>query len=93
MIISDIEMPGLDGYELVFALNDNPNTREIYTILHTSLSSEISQDRARQVGANDALSKFNAQELIAAMSRGAEAVLAGIVDERHENYSGDKVKI
>lgn len=76
MVISDIEMPGLDGYELVFALNDNPSTRAIYTILHTSLSSDISQDRALQVGANEALSKFNAKDLMKAMLRGAEVALA-----------------
>ncbi|PNH89744.1 chemotaxis protein [Vibrio diazotrophicus] len=93
IVISDIEMPGLDGYELVFALNDNPNTRKIYTILHTSLSSQMSQDRARQVGANDALSKFNAQALMMAMSRGAEAILTNVVDKRHEDYSVDNIKI
>ncbi|WP_391086935.1 chemotaxis protein CheW [Vibrio sp. NH-UV-68] len=76
MVISDIEMPGLDGYELVFALNDNPNTRAIYTILHTSLSSDISEERAQQVGANEALSKFNGQELIKAITRGAEVLLS-----------------
>ncbi|PFG58045.1 two-component system chemotaxis response regulator CheV [Vibrio sp. ES.051] len=84
MVISDIEMPGLDGYELIFALNDNPRTRAMYKILHTSLSSEMSQDRARQVGANDALSKFNAQALMVAMSRGAEVALTGTADECHD---------
>jgi two-component system chemotaxis response regulator CheV len=72
VLVSDIEMPKMDGYELVFAVNDDPNTRALYTILHTSLSSEMSQERAKQVGANEALSKFNARDLMNALLRGAK---------------------
>ncbi|MCA2417383.1 chemotaxis protein CheV, partial [Vibrio chemaguriensis] len=45
-------------------------------ILHTSLSSEICVDRAHQVGAHEALEKFNAGELIEAMLRGAKELEA-----------------
>lgn len=72
VLVSDIEMPKMDGYELVFAVNDDPNTRALYTILHTSLSSEMSQERAKQVGANEALSKFNARDLMNALLRGTK---------------------
>ncbi|KYN85070.1 hypothetical protein ATY35_17025 [Vibrio cidicii] len=72
VLVSDIEMPKMDGYELVFAVNEDPNTRTLYTILHTSLSSEMSQERAKQVGANEALSKFNARDLMNALLRGAK---------------------
>lgn len=72
VLVSDIEMLKMDGYELVFAVNDDPNTRALYTILHTSLSSEMSQERAKQVGANEALSKFNARDLMNALLRGAK---------------------
>ncbi|MCG7587648.1 chemotaxis protein CheV, partial [Photobacterium sp. OFAV2-7] len=47
-----------------------------YIILHTSLSSEISVSQAHQVGAHEALTKFEANELIHAMLRGAEKVSA-----------------
>ncbi|WP_317932325.1 chemotaxis protein [Halioxenophilus sp. WMMB6] len=73
ILVSDIEMPGLDGYELAFAVRDNPALARAYIILHTSLSSEISVGQAHQVGANEALTKFNAPELIEAMLRGAES--------------------
>lgn len=71
LLVSDIEMPGLDGYELAFAVRDDKKLASAYIILHTSLSSSISVSQARQVGADEALSKFDARELIDAMLRGA----------------------
>lgn len=72
LLVSDIEMPGLDGYELAFEVRDKPALAGAYIILHTSLSSEISVSQAHQVGANEALTKFDAHELIEAMLRGAQ---------------------
>ncbi|MGL6259365.1 chemotaxis protein [Vibrio sp. WXL103] len=74
VLVSDIEMPGLDGYELVFAVQNSPELRHCYRILHTSLSSEISVERANQVGAHQALEKFNAAELVSAMLEGAQKI-------------------
>lgn len=71
LLVSDIEMPGLDGYELAFETQSDPQLSHAYIILHTSLSSEICVDRAQQVGAHEALEKFNAGDLIKAMLRGA----------------------
>ncbi|WP_028021759.1 chemotaxis protein [Enterovibrio calviensis] len=71
IVVSDIEMPGIDGYELAFEIRSNNSLSEAYLILHTSLSSEISVDRAHQVGAHEALEKFDATELVTAMLRGA----------------------
>lgn len=39
-------MPGLDGYELAFEMQNDPQLNHAYCILHTSLSSEICVDRA-----------------------------------------------
>lgn len=71
LLVSDIEMPGLDGYELAFAVRDDKSLAGAYIILHTSLSSSISVSQARQVGADEALTKFDARELIDGMLRGA----------------------
>lgn len=71
LLVSDIEMPGLDGYELTFNVRNNRNISTCYIILHTSLSSSISVSQAKQVGADEALTKFDAEELIQAMLRGA----------------------
>ena len=71
ILVSDIEMPGLDGYELAFEVQNDSSINSSYVILHTSLSSEISVDQAHQVGAHEALTKFEATELVNAMLRGA----------------------
>ena len=74
LLVSDIEMPGLDGYELSFEVQNDQELKNAYIILHTSLSSEMCLDQAHQVGAHEALSKFNAGELIQAMLRGAAKI-------------------
>ncbi len=72
ILVSDIEMPGLDGYELTFNVRDRNDLSQPYIILHTSLNSEMSVSYATQVGANEALTKFDAEELLQAILRGAE---------------------
>lgn len=72
ILVSDIEMPGLDGYELTFNVRDSNSLKQPYIILHTSLNSEMSVSYAKQVGADEALTKFDAEELLHAILRGAE---------------------
>lgn len=74
VLVSDIEMPGLDGYELTFEVRSAPALAHAYIILHTSISSEISVSQAKQVGANEALTKFDAKELVTSMLRGAQSL-------------------
>ncbi len=82
ILVSDIEMPGLDGYELAFEMQNDPQLNHAYCILHTSLSSENSVDRAHQVGAHEALEKFNATELVEAMLRGAKSFRRSVCKNR-----------
>jgi len=72
ILVSDIEMPGLDGYELTFNVRDKKDLKQPYIILHTSLNSEMSVSYATQVGADEALTKFDAEELLDAILKGAE---------------------
>jgi len=65
-------MPGLDGYELTFEVRSVSDISKVYIILHSSLSSAMSVSQATQVGADDALTKFDSQELVNAMLRGAQ---------------------
>lgn len=67
ILVSDIEMPGLDGYELAFQVRNNARLHQPWIILHSSLSSEMSLSYAEQVGANRALTKFDAHELLHTM--------------------------
>jgi two-component system chemotaxis response regulator CheV len=74
LLVSDIEMPGLDGYELTFEVRSSTELAAAYIILHSSLSSAISLSQALQVGANEALAKFDAKELVISMLRGVEFI-------------------
>ena len=74
LLVSDIEMPGLDGYELAFEVQNDNALRHAFAHSYADLLNEICVDRANQVGAHEALEKFNAGELIEAMLRGAKVL-------------------
>ncbi|MEO0444334.1 MAG: chemotaxis protein CheV [Pseudomonadota bacterium] len=59
LIISDIEMPEMDGYTFTAEVRNNEKLRDLHIILHTSLSGVFNEAMVKKVGANDFLSKFN----------------------------------
>ena len=63
MVISDVEMPEMDGYTLVTRIRENAALRDVYVMLHTSLSGVFNQAMVKKVGANDFMAKFSADEL------------------------------
>ena len=64
MVISDIEMPKMDGYALVKSIRDNPRLTGLYIILHSSLSGVFNEAMVKKVGADHFLAKFNPDELM-----------------------------
>jgi len=73
VVISDIEMPEMDGYTLTNTLRGNPKLKDIYIILHTSLTGAINPQLADELGANAALTKFDADDLAHAIVEGVKA--------------------
>lgn len=63
MIISDIEMPEMDGYTFTAEVRGNPALKDLYIVLHTSLSGVFNEAMVKKVGADDFLAKFNPDEL------------------------------
>ncbi len=63
MMISDIEMPEMDGYTLTTEVRHDPRMKSLYILLHTSLSGVFNQAMVKRVGADDFLAKFHADEL------------------------------
>ncbi|MCH8539108.1 MAG: chemotaxis protein CheV [Alkalimonas sp.] len=63
LLISDIEMPEMDGYTLTAALKADPKLQKLHVILHTSLSGVFNQQMVKKVGADDFIAKFNPDEL------------------------------
>lgn len=63
MMISDIEMPEMDGYTLTAEVKSDPRMKDLHIMLHTSLSGVFNQAMVRKVGADSFLAKFIPDEL------------------------------
>lgn len=65
LILLDVMMPDMSGFEVAQHLKSNPQTAEIPIIFLTALNSTADIVKGFQVGANDFISKpFNKEELI-----------------------------
>jgi signal transduction histidine kinase len=66
LVLADVMMPGLDGFELLARLRGDPVTREIPVILLSARAGEESRVEGMEAGADDYLVKpFSARELLA----------------------------
>jgi len=64
LIISDIEMPGMDGLTFTRKVKEDPELSKIPVIINTSLSDRANVDKSKYVGADAHLVKFDAPDLI-----------------------------
>ena len=67
LIISDIEMPEMDGYTFTKEVRNDPTLNGLYIILHTSLSGVFNHAMVEKVGANDFIPKFEPDVLAKAV--------------------------
>ena len=49
LIISDVEMPEMDGYTLVTKVKEDPALSDMFVMLHTSLSGVFNQAMVKKV--------------------------------------------
>ena len=64
MLISDIEMPEMDGYTLTAEIRNDPRLKDLHILLHTSLSGVFNKAMIEKVGADNFLAKFRPDDLV-----------------------------
>ncbi|MCW8905636.1 MAG: chemotaxis protein [Sedimenticola sp.] len=65
VVLTDVEMPEMDGYVLTKNIKQDPRLADIPVIMHSSLSADANQELGRGVGADAYVPKFQPVELAA----------------------------
>ena len=77
VILLDIKMPGMDGFEVIKALKDNPETKRIKIIMISSTTLLEDKIHAFEAGASDYVVKpFAKEELLARITVQAKLITA-----------------
>lgn len=69
LILTDVEMPEMDGYVLTKHVKSDPRFAGIPVIMHSSLSSDANQQLGRSVGVDDYIPKFEPHKLAATLTQ------------------------
>lgn len=64
MLVTDAEMPEMDGYKLTNEVRNDPRMSDLFVVLNTSLSGEFNNAMVEKVGCNAFLSKFQPDGLV-----------------------------
>lgn len=64
MLITDAEMPVMDGYRLTHEVRSDPDMSDLFIVLNTSLSGSFNKAMVKKVGCDDFLSKFQPDQLV-----------------------------
>ncbi|WP_172147493.1 MULTISPECIES: chemotaxis protein CheV [Pseudomonas] len=64
MVFTDAEMPEMDGYRLTTEIRQDPRLKDLYVVLHTSLSGSFNEAMVKKVGCDNFLSKFQPDKLV-----------------------------
>lgn len=67
LVISDIEMPEMDGYTLTTEIKKDANLKDLHVVLHSSLSGVFNEAMVKRVGADAFIPKFDPDELSGAV--------------------------
>jgi PAS domain S-box-containing protein len=92
LVLTDIMMPGMDGFELLQALRSDPQTSTLPVILLSARAGEESRSEGMEAGADDYLIKpFNARELLARI--GAHLEMARIRKEAEKRIKAEQQRL
>ncbi len=74
ILVTDLDMPGMDGFALAEAVHNDPRTADIPILALSSITSPEAIERGRRVGFHDYVAKFDRAGLIAALKEHAAEV-------------------
>lgn len=78
IILADVDMPGLSGYQLAETVKKSPATRSIPVILMVGAFESVDEDLIKKTGADDYIIKpFESHDLISKLSNALAARQAG----------------
>jgi len=69
MVLTDVEMPEMDGYVLTRRIKADPRFSDIPVVMHSSLTAEANQALGKGVGADAYVPKFQPLELSATLEK------------------------
>ncbi|MDG3087641.1 chemotaxis protein CheV [Vibrio hannami] len=64
MLITDAEMPEMDGYRLTYEIRQDARMKDLFITLNTSLSGSFNEAMVEKVGCNRFISKFQPDLLV-----------------------------
>ncbi len=76
LVISDVEMPEMDGYTLTSEIRKDPALSSLTILLHTSLSGVFDSSLLKEIKADGFLSKFEGADLAGFVRKSIEAFVA-----------------
>lgn len=74
LIVSDIEMPVMDGYTFVTSIRGDERLKDLKVLMHTSMSGTFNDSMIKKVGADKFIPKFKADELAAEVKSMVEGI-------------------
>ena len=69
LVLTDIEMPEMDGYILTKKIKSDPRFSGVQVVMHSSLSGMSNQQLGKSVGVDEYVPKFEAQKLSETLTR------------------------
>ncbi|TQV84128.1 chemotaxis protein CheV [Exilibacterium tricleocarpae] len=81
LVISDIEMPEMDGYTFTAEVRTHPQLKDLHIVLHTSLSGVFNEAMVKKVGADDFVAKFHPDDLAKRINDRLKTVNEGSLSE------------
>ena len=89
LILLDVMMPGMDGFEVCRRLKDNPATRDIPIIFLTAKTDEVDEEKGFDVGAVDYIHKPFSAPIVLARVRTQLALQEALMEAKEARNQAD----